>query len=134
MARASRAEFGKPVKRAAMHRSGGLCEAVGTVYGLEPGKRCNSPLSHGVEFDHYPVRAADGGEATLENCAAVCPTCHRFKTTKFDTPMAAKGKRISDKHQGIRPMPSMRSAGFAKRPKQHSATRPLIRKSERHEA
>jgi len=126
----ARSEFGKPVKREALKRSGGLCEAVGAVYGLEPGNRCNAPLSHGVEFDHYPVRAADGGEATLENCAAVCPTCHRHKTSKFDTPMAAKGKRVSDRHLGIRPPSKWQSAGFRKAPPQRSATRDIIRKSE----
>lgn len=34
-----RYEFPKPVKRDALKRSGGLCEATGEVYGLEPGQR-----------------------------------------------------------------------------------------------
>ena len=97
-----RAEFTKPVKREALKRSNGLCEAVGEVYGLSPGRRCNFPLSHGVEFDHYPIRAADGGSSDLDNCVAVCPVCHRHKSRTFDTLMAAKGKRVSDRHNGIR--------------------------------
>lgn len=123
-----RHEFSKPTKREALRRSGGLCEAIGEVYGLSPGRRCNFPLAQGVEFDHYPVRAADGGSNDLENCAAVCPVCHRHKSRTFDTPMAAKGKRVSDKHLGIRPPSRLRSAGFPKAPPQHSATRPITRK------
>lgn len=34
---AKRAEFSAPVRRQAIERSGGFCEAVGGVYGLEPG-------------------------------------------------------------------------------------------------
>jgi 5-methylcytosine-specific restriction protein A len=71
------------------------------VYGLEPGQRCNAPLSKGVDFDHYPIRAADGGPGTLENCLAICLTCHRHKTRTFDIPNAAKGKRVSDRHTGV---------------------------------
>lgn len=122
----ARAEFGKPVMRAALKRAGNgdmsaaRCEAVGIVYGLDPGVRCNALLSHGVEFDHYPIRAADGGDNSLENCAAVCPACHRHKTRTFDTPQAAKGKRVSDKHRGIRgtrgrPLPGTRASGVRKR-------------------
>lgn len=126
----SRLEFGKPVKREALRRSGGLCEGVGPVYGLAAGQRCNAPLSHGVEFDHYPLRAADGGGNGLDNCVAACPTCHSFKTANFDTPMAAKGKRVSDKHLGIRKPSSFQSQGFPKAPPQRTATRRLARKFE----
>jgi 5-methylcytosine-specific restriction endonuclease McrA len=96
-----RHEFSKATKREARARSGGLCEAVGSVYGLEPGRRCNAPLSHGVEFDHYPAPATDPGSDTLENCVAVCKVCHRFKTSHYDVPMQAKNKRQSDRHLGI---------------------------------
>jgi hypothetical protein len=96
------------------------CEAVGEVYGQEAGHRCNWPLSKGVEFDHYPVRAADGGSNDLSNCVAVCITCHSFKTRTFDTPMAAKGKRVSDKHQGVRGHSSSLATGN----RQHTASRP----------
>jgi len=98
----NRAEFNKATKRQALQRSGGLCEASGKVYGLEPGQRCNAPLSYGVEFDHYPIRAADGGSAELTNCTAVCVRCHRWKTSKFDVPQVAKGKRLVEKRWGLR--------------------------------
>lgn len=92
----SRAEFTKPVKRASLKRSGGLCEAVGRLYGLEPGQHCNAPLSYGVEFDHV-LLAANGGDNSLENAAAVCKRCHKIKTTTHDTPTAAKTVRQQDK-------------------------------------
>lgn len=102
MARSRRYEFSKQIKREALQRSGKLCEAIGPVYGLPPGQRCNAPLDGGVEFDHYPAPATDKGSDTLENCVAACKTCHRFKTSSYDVPMQAKGKRVSDKHLGIR--------------------------------
>ena len=97
-----RAEFSKETRRQALKRSGGFCEAIGRVYGLNPGRRCNAKLSYGVEFDHYPIRAADGGSAELSNCLAVCLKCHKWKTRTFDTPQVAKSKRIRDRHQGIK--------------------------------
>ncbi len=110
MTRTKRYEFSKSVKRAALRRSGGLCEAVGKVYGLAPKLRCNWTLAQGVEFDHYPMPATDPGSDSLENCMAVCPSCHRHKTRTFDVPAQAKSKRVRDKHLGIRearqPMPS----------------------------
>jgi 5-methylcytosine-specific restriction endonuclease McrA len=95
-----RREFTKPVKRTALKRSGGLCEASGTWYGLDTGKRCNAPLSHGVEYDHI-VLDANSKDNSLENCAAVCVRCHSIKTAKHDTPLAAKTLRQQDKASGI---------------------------------
>lgn len=121
-----RSEFTKATKRQALERSGGRCEAVGAVYGLNPGQRCNSDFARGKEFDHYPKRAADGGDNSLENCMCVCTQCHAFKTRTFDTPMAAKGKRVSDKHLGISTTTSrIQSAGFAKADPQKSASSKL---------
>jgi hypothetical protein len=96
-----RSEFSKPTKREALKRAGGFCEASGTVYGLEPETRCNAPLSHGVEFDHYPVPATERDSDGLENCVAVCRTCHSYKTRTFDVPIQAKTKRVRDKHTGV---------------------------------
>jgi 5-methylcytosine-specific restriction enzyme A len=105
----TRHEFSKATKREALARSGGLCEGVGEVYGLEPGQRCNAPLSHGVDFDHFPIPATDKGSDTADNCVACCRTCHRFKTSTYDVPMQAKGRRIRDKHAGIRKPSTLRS-------------------------
>lgn len=123
-----RYEFSKAIKREALRRSGGLCEAAGEVYGLKPGQRCNAPLSHGVEFDHYPIAATERDSDGLDNCVACCRTCHRYKTSTFDVPMQAKSKRMQDRHVGIRPAPKMRGRGFPKAEPQHTATRPIRRK------
>lgn len=122
-----RHEFTKAIKRDALKRSGGLCEAVGAVYGLEPGQRCNAPLSHGVEFDHWPIPATDKGSDTLDNCVSCCRTCHRFKTSHYDVPMQAKGKRIRDKHAGIRHPSRMQGRQFQKAAPQRAASRKINR-------
>jgi 5-methylcytosine-specific restriction endonuclease McrA len=92
----SRAEFSKPVKREALKRSGGLCEAVGRTVRTPGSQRCNAPLGYGVEFDHV-LLAANGGDNSLGNCAAVCKRCHSHKTRTHDTPVAAKTVRQQDK-------------------------------------
>lgn len=114
-----RYEFSKQVKREALARSGGRCEGIGEVYGLPPGQRCNAPLSHGVEFDHYPVPATEIASDTLDNCMAVCRTCHGRKTRTFDIPIQAKTKRVSDKHLGItrskHPIPGSRNTPWKRK-------------------
>lgn len=118
----SRNEFSKATKRQALARSGGLCEAVGTMYGLEAGKRCNAPLAKGVEFDHI-ILEANSKDNSLENCAAVCISCHGWKTRKHDIPMAAKTVRQRDKANGItKPKQTIKSAGFAKAEKRPSTS------------
>ncbi len=127
----ARHNFSAKVKRQARERSGGRCEASGVVYGLEPEQRCNASLEgKRVEIDHYPIPATDEGSDMLENAVACCVACHAWKTAKYDVPMQAKGKRISDKHLGIRRPSSFQSRGFPARPKQASATRPIIRRSD----
>lgn len=122
----ARREFTKEIKRAALRRSLGKCEAIGEMYGFKPGQRCNAPLSVGVQYDHI-IADSIGGEPTLENCAAVCVSCHGYKTRTVDTPRAAKTKRMSDKANGIvRPKGAIKSAGFAKAAKPSKAlSKPL---------
>lgn len=96
-----RKEFDKKTKRAALMRSEGLCEGEGELYGLPAGVRCNRKLAYGVHFDHVNGDS-NGGEPTLENCAATCPQCNMHKAHHHDTPRAAKLKRQSDKHNGIK--------------------------------
>lgn len=109
----SRREFTKTTKRAALKRSGLFCEAIGAMYNLPAGQRCNAPLSAGVEYDHI-VLDANSKDNSLENCAAVCPKCHRWKTSHHDTPMAAKTVRMQDKARGIRtaPVKKLNGPGF----------------------
>lgn len=96
-----RREFGNPTKREALKRSRGVCEAMGRMYGLGNYQRCLASLAYGVEFDHV-ILDANSKDNSLENCAAVCIKCHRWKSSKYDTPVAAKTLRQSDKANGIR--------------------------------
>jgi hypothetical protein len=114
----SRREFTKKTMREALNRSGLLCEAVGAMYGLDASQRCNADLSKGVEFDHI-VLDANSKDNSLDNCAAVCIRCHRFKTAKHDIPMAARTVRMQDKARGIKTKPAkpLRGAGFPKHDK-----------------
>lgn len=89
-----RHEFSKKTKQEALRRSGGICEAVGRVYGLGPGVRCTRSLAEGFDADHYPLPAHVEGSNTLENCVAVCRVCHKHKSRTFDTPFEAKLKRM----------------------------------------
>lgn len=124
-----RHNFSTKVKRQARERSGGFCEAVGEVYGLRAGQRCNAPLAgKRVEIDHYPIPATDEGSDVLENAVACCTDCHGFKTRTYDVPMQAKGKRAAARHLGIRKTSSFQSQGFQKAPPQRSASRPLAKR------
>lgn len=106
----ARAEFTKPVRRAAQARANGLCEAVGPWYGLPEGKRCGAIITRYVEFDHI-ILEANSHDNSLENCACVCIPCHKIKTAKHDTPLAAKTLRQQDKNAGI-----SKPRGFRKPP------------------
>ena len=107
--------FDKPTKRAALQRSQGKCEADGPLYGLAEGQRCSIPLGCGVEFDHY-ILWANSRDSSLDNCRAVCPRCHAYKSQKHDTPKAAKTVRQRDKNDGIKrnkqPFPGGRGSRF----------------------
>ena len=110
----SRKNFTKAVKRQAWDRSQMKCEADGPLYGLDKGHRCGVSLLNGVEYDHY-IFDANSKDNSLENCRAVCPKCHRYKTTQHDIPKAAKTVRQQDKARGIvREKAKIKSAGFAK--------------------
>jgi 5-methylcytosine-specific restriction protein A len=102
-----------------LHRAAGKCEGenCGVLFGLK------------FHFDHI-IADGLGGEPTLENCAVLCHVCHNEKTRKHDVPLIAKVKRISDKHNGIiGPKQKFKSRGFAKRPAQRTASRPIERRT-----
>lgn len=114
-----RNEFTKPVKRSALKRSGGQCEARGTLYGLPEGKRCGASLAHGVIFDHEDPDA-NSKDNSLTNCVCICLPCNRHKTYKRDIPMLAKTQRQKDKNAGIRrrsprPMPGSRASKWKRK-------------------
>lgn len=39
---------------------------------------------------------------SLANCAALTRTCWKFKTHRYDQPVVARAKRVSDKFNGIK--------------------------------
>lgn len=110
--------FSKPIKRAALERSGGKCEAKGDLYGLPAQITCGASLAYGVEFDHA-ILWANSRDSSIGNCVAVCPSCHRYKTAKHDTPLAAKTVRQRDKHAGLRetrnPLPGSKASKWKRK-------------------
>lgn len=91
---ANRMEFSTKTRKLALKRSGKRCEAVGSWYGMPDGVRCTRNLGEGVEYDHL-ILDANSKDSSLENCRAVCPKCHAWKTANRDTPTAAKTVRQS---------------------------------------
>lgn len=112
----ARREFTTKTRKLALIRSGKRCEAVGSWYGLPEGQRCAADLSLGVEYDHY-ILDANSKDNSLENCRAVCPKCHAWKTANRDTPTAAKTVRQHFMGLKTKPKQPIRSAGFPKSPK-----------------
>lgn len=97
----TRQEFPRSVKKAAMERSGGRCEAVGVRYGYPAGERCQRPVAPGaVNYEHYPRGAHDPhpDTRTLGNCTAICPQCNQFANNKHDTQREQSIKNVSFDH------------------------------------
>lgn len=116
----TRHNFTKATRKAAYLRSGGLCEARGSVYGLKPETRCSVPLNGKYDVDHWPIPATDEGSDTLSNAVCCCKQCHRWKTSHYDVPMQAKGRRI---RRANGPVEQRRQ------PKQQIKTRPFPKSS-----
>jgi 5-methylcytosine-specific restriction protein A len=100
------------------------------------GKCCNCgrQIKQGEKwFIEHPISLAQGGADDDTNTAPAHTKC---KPAKDATDAASKAKRDRIVTAGWdRPKrSSFQSRGFEKRPPQNSATRPIIRKSERHEA
>lgn len=112
----NRKDFSTKTRKQALVRSGMRCEAVGEWYGLPAGMRCTADLAYGVEYDHY-ILDANSKDNSLENCRAVCPRCHGWKTANRDTPLAAKTVRQKFMGMKTRSKQKIHSAGFAKSPK-----------------
>jgi len=93
---------------------------------------CGLPIRVDVtpDYDHAKP-LIDGGRHAESNLRAIHPRCHKVKTAQEAHDRALiRAKQMSA--YGIKAdHPKLRSAGFRPAPKQHSATRPLVRKSER---
>ena len=112
----NRNEFTKATKRERMAFSGKQCEAEGPWYGRDWSKgKCGIDLSYGVNFDHL-ILDANSKDNSFQNCRAVCPSCHAWKTDNHDKPLAAKTLRQQDKHLGIvKPKGKWASRPFSQR-------------------
>lgn len=112
---ADRREFAAKTRKEALRRSGLICEATGDWYGLPAGQRCATSLSLGVEYDHL-ILDANSKDNSLENCRAVCPKCHGWKTANRDTPTAAK--TVRQQNMGMK---TRAKAAIPSRPKEPRA-------------
>lgn len=120
---AGRREFATKTRKEALKRSGKVCEAVGPWYGLPDGQRCRADLSLGVEYDHY-ILDANSKDNSLENCKAVCPKCHHWKTRNRDTPTAAKTVRQQLMGMKTKPKSGFPSPGPKSKESRHPQLEP----------
>lgn len=84
-----RIEFTKKTRILAFQRADGRCEICGVKL-----------YAGNVDFDHR-IPAELGGDATLENCQALCRTHHKLKT-KTDHKNIGRARRVHAKHIGIK--------------------------------
>lgn len=111
----ARLEFSSVTRKQARARSDMRCEAIGAFYGLPNGQRCNADLRlSGIEYDHF-ILDHNSKDNSLANCRAVCPSCHRWKTSHIDVPTAAKTKR--QETMGAKPRPKQKIASRPAQPK-----------------
>ena len=71
-----------------------------------------------VEWDHYPIPVWLGGDNRPQNLQPLTKAEHMVKSSSYDTPNAAKAKRIEEKKAGKtskRPMLGSRASGWRKR-------------------
>lgn len=92
---------------------------------------CSRKLNPGDKWqvDHI-LALANGGAHSEANMQVACDWCHKSKTRE-DVAEKAEVYAVRSKHVLPRKPSSWQSRGFPKREKQHRATGPIIRKSER---
>ena len=93
-----RRNFTKDTQRAALKRSGGICEChlMPHIFPVP----CGLKLGDGnTFFEHVNADRADN---SIENCACLVRTCWKYKADKFDAPVIARVRRVSDLAHGIK--------------------------------
>lgn len=105
----NRAEFSDKTKLDEWQAAGGKC------------RDCKVKLRPGMPREyHHIIPANVGGGNESANCLLLCKPCHGVRTTKTDTPEAARTKRLAKKNAGIkkkrkgRPMPGTVASGWKK--------------------
>lgn len=76
------------------------------------------------QFDHDPIREADGGQTIGWNLTPRLIVAHRIKTAKKDIPEMAKAKRIRDDQEAFQRRLLARDRG-EERPRSRWLSRPL---------
>lgn len=122
----SRREFTTKTRKLALQRSAKRCEAAGSWYGLPEGMRCTADLSFGVEYDHL-ILDANSKDNSLENCRAVCPKCHAWKTRNRDIPTAAK--TVAQSFMGMKTKVKAKIQSAPKAPKPKADKLPLPKRA-----
>lgn len=88
-----RTEFSNKVKMQAYERC--------LIKGKPHCELCDKPILGVPEYDHIKADGL-GGKATIENCMALCGSCHRRKTHEQDRPIMAKADRQFKAKAGIK--------------------------------
>lgn len=114
----TRREFSKDTKRAALKRSGGICEChlMPEIFPVA----CGLKHGHGNRFFEHMNPDGSGGSNAIDNCAVLTKTCWRFKTDHHDKRVVAKVIRQTDFQNGTytpthRPLPCGRNSPFKKK-------------------
>lgn len=106
----TRQEFPRKVRKAALARAAGRCEA-----GLPSGERCPCELRPGFyRFDHV-VPDRIGGSPDLANCQVICVGCDAAKYA-VDRPVIDRTRRMQDRHEGLVPPPKRVLGGSRRSP------------------
>jgi hypothetical protein len=111
-----RSEFKAETKREAFDRSRGVCECHRIPWLRRP-KGCAVKLVAGAIFYEHIKTDFHSSDNSVENCAVLCRTCWREKTSEHDIPSIAKTKRVMDLARGIkqqfhRPLPGTHRSGI----------------------
>jgi len=120
-----RQEFSAAIKRAAFRR---CCGDKGRPHC----EGCGKELRSGEIIYAHVQSDGLGGKPIAENCKVYGLKCCATPKTKDDNARMAKADAVLRANYGLDPEPrqKLRGAGFRKAPRQRTASRPIIRKSE----
>lgn len=110
------------VKLRIWEREGGICYLTSAK--IRPGDK--------YDFEHVIAVVLWTGEGhgnRESNIRLALKAPHKVKTAA-DRAQQAKSDRVRKKHLGLRPPSKFANRGFEPRPKQHSATRPILKRTD----
>ncbi len=113
----TRLEFKSATKRDAYKRSRGVCECARIPFLRRP-KGCGIVLGTGNVFYEHIIPDNIQRDNSLDNCAVLCRTCWREKTSRYDAKVIAKSNHQRDRARGItrmlkgRPLAGTKASGI----------------------